>query len=282
MNNHKPSYKELEKKLAEAEALLEALRKHEIDAIIGEDNVAVVRLREVEEQLIEAKKTAEQRANDLEAFSYSVSHDLRAPLHIVKAFTQILIMEYSMHLDKTGQKYLDHINNGVNNMSAMINDMLELSKVSRLEIRKEKIDLYVLSATIITEIRLNDPQREVEVIIEKNMTAGADKKLLTLALTNLLKNGWKFTSKTPHPRIEIGVTEQGGTMVFFVRDNGAGFNMTHVKKLFGAFQRLHSEADFPGTGIGLAIVKRVIEKHGGRVWAQSEPGKGATFFFTLP
>ena len=134
---------------------------------------------------------------------------------------------------------------------------------------------------IISELRLYEPQREVNVSVSENMIVNADRKLITIAITNLIRNAWKFTSKKTHPRIEIAVAEQNGKRVFSVSDNGAGFDMQYAKKLFGAFQRLHSDTEFPGTGIGLAIVKRVITKHGGKIWAESEPGKGATFYFTL-
>lgn len=282
MNDRQYTYEELQQKLAESEALIDALRKHEIDAIIGEKSVAVVRLREVEEQLVEARRTAEERANELEAFSYSVSHDLRAPLLLIKGFSDILLEDYTASLDDTGRGYLKQIITGINKMTALIDDMLELSRISRHDLHKETVDLHRIALEIITEIRQHEPHRDVDIVINNNMTVRADRKLITIALANLIRNAWKFTSKTHHARIEISRTRQNGMTVFYIRDNGAGFDMNQSEKLFGAFQRLHPETEFPGTGVGLAIVKRVIAKHEGRIWPESSPGHGATFYFFIP
>ncbi len=281
MDERKPTYEELQRQLAEANSLVEALHNHEIDAIIGEKSVAVVRLREVEEQLEHARKIAEERARELEAFSYSVSHDLRAPLRAIAGFSTILSEKHADRLDASALVYLNRIVAGVEKMSALIEDILTLSKVSRHELFKKEIRLDHLAREIVTEIHREEPQRKVEIVIAENMRVSADLNLFSIALTNLIRNAWKFTSKTPDAQIEIGVTTDTGEDVFFIRDNGAGFDMKHGERLFMAFQRLHSEADFPGIGIGLAVVKRVIAKHGGRVWAYSEPGIGSTFYFTI-
>ncbi|MBM9603463.1 sensor histidine kinase [Desulfopila inferna] len=281
MDERKPTYEELQRQLAEANSLVEALRNHEIDAIIGEKSVAVVRLREVEEQLEHARKIAEERARELEFFSYSVSHDLRAPLRAIAGFSTILSEKHADRLDASALAYLNRIVAGVEKMSALIEDILTLSKVSRHELSKKEIRLDHLAWEIVTEIQREEPQRKVEIVIAENMRVSADLNLFSIALTNLIRNAWKFTSKTPDPQIEIGGTIDTGENVFFIRDNGAGFDMKHGERLFMAFQRLHSEADFPGIGIGLAVVKRVIAKPGGRVWAYSEPGIGSTFYFTI-
>jgi light-regulated signal transduction histidine kinase (bacteriophytochrome) len=282
MNDRHYTYEQLQQKLADSEALIEALRKHEVDAIVGENSVAVVRLREVEEQLVEARRTAEERAGELEAFSYSVSHDLRAPLRAIKGFAGFLSEDYSAVLDETGRDYLKRIDTGIDKMTGLIDDMLELSKVSRHELHREEFDLCCLARDITSELSEYEPQRKVHITICEEMKVRADRKLMTIALTNLIRNAWKFTSKKPDACIEIGITETEEGKALFIRDNGAGFDMKHMQKMFGAFQRLHSENEFPGTGVGLAIVKRVISKHGGKVWAEGEPGKGATFYFIIP
>ncbi len=218
---------------------------------------------------------------ELQAFSYSISHDLRTPLATMKGFTSILIEDYNDKLDQNGRDYLVHIIKSTDQMSRLIEDMLSLSKISRKEMIIQKVDLSALSIVIIDELRNSQPYRQVDISIQSNILARGDEKLLKIGLTNLLSNAWKYTSKTLRPRIEVGQFIKGTETVFFVRDNGAGFPLKHLSKLFKPFQRLHAEQEFTGTGIGLAIVQRVISRHGGRIWAEGEVGKGATFFFTL-
>jgi signal transduction histidine kinase len=218
---------------------------------------------------------------ELQAFSYSVSHDLRAPLHTMKGFISFLIEDYKDKFDETGREYLNLIVKNADKMARLIDDMLSLAKISRKDMVTQDINLSALSMTIIDEIKKSQPDRQVEISIQSNLLARGDEQLLKIALTNLLSNAWKYTTKAQRPRIEVGRFVKDSETVFFVRDNGAGFPMEHLSKLFKPFQRLHSDKEFSGTGIGLAIVQRVISRHGGRIWAEGEVGKGATFFFTL-
>lgn len=218
---------------------------------------------------------------ELQAFSYSVSHDLRAPLRTMKGFVSLLLEEYKNKLDDTGRDYLVRIEKNADQMNRLIEDMLSLSKISRKDMVMQDIDLSTLSIAIIDELKKSQPQRQVEISIQSNIHARGDEQLLKIALTNLLSNAWKYTSKALRPRIELGKLVKDSETVFFVRDNGAGFPMEHINKLFKPFQRLHSDKEFTGTGIGLAIVHQVISRHGGRIWAEGEVGKGATFYFTL-
>lgn len=218
---------------------------------------------------------------ELQAFSYSISHDLRAPLLIMKGFISILLEDYKNELDETGQDYLTRIIKSADQMSRLIDDMLSLSKISRKDMIMQNIDLSALSMAIVDELQKTQPHRQADISIQSNLLARGDEQLLKIALTNLLSNAWKYTSKSLRPRIELGQFVNDSKTVFFIRDNGAGFPMEHLSKLFQPFQRLHTEKEFTGTGIGLAIVQRVISRHGGRIWAEGEVGKGATFYFTL-
>jgi two-component system CheB/CheR fusion protein len=218
---------------------------------------------------------------ELEAFIYSISHDLRAPIRSMSGFARILVEDYAGILDKQGLDYLARIHRGSEKMTHLIDDLLHLSRVSRQDMEKTEVDLSLIAASIISDMRETDPERSVEVSIEKDLTSQADRRLIELVLSNLLGNAWKFTSKTENPRIEFGAFEQEGKTVYFIRDNGAGFDPNYVDKLFRPFHRLHSEIEFEGTGIGLTIVDRIIRRHGGTVWAESDIGKGATVYFTL-
>jgi two-component system, NtrC family, sensor kinase len=224
----------------------------------------------------------ERKNRELEAFSYSVSHDLRAPLRSINGFSSALLEDYGGVLDEKGQDYLRRVRAATQRMGELIDDLLNLSKVARAELRRQPVDLSALARTVTAALQESTPGRQVEVIIPEGVAADADRRLLQVVLENLLGNAWKFTANTAHPRIEFGAREQDGVLTYFVQDNGAGFDMNYVKKLFAPFQRLHSEAKFPGTGIGLATVHRVIERHGGRVWAQGAVDQGATLFWTLP
>ena len=228
-------------------------------------------------------RTAQLEAfnNELEAFSYSVSHDLRAPLRAIDGFSQILLEDYEDKLDEEGRLYLRRTKNASQRMGHLIDDLLNLSRMTRSEMRRESVDLSALVKGVVEDLMGTSPEHEVDVIVEEGLVANGDESLLRVALENLLGNAWKFTRDQPRPRIEFGILDHEDTPVYFVRDNGVGFDMAYADKLFGAFQRLHSTGEFEGTGIGLATVQRIIHRHGGRVWAEGNIGSGATFFFTL-
>ncbi|MFL5812540.1 MAG: PAS domain S-box protein [Bdellovibrionia bacterium] len=218
---------------------------------------------------------------ELEAFSYAVSHDLRAPLRGVDGFSQALMEDYGDRLDEEGKDYLKRVRAGVQRMGKLIDDLLNLSRLTRGQMRIGDLDLSKMAREIIEELRERDPSRKVDVKIQEGLVSRGDSGLLGAALENLLSNAWKFSSKNPQARIEFGATELNGELVYFVRDNGAGFDMAYADKLFGAFQRLHHADDFQGTGVGLATVRRVIHRHGGRIWVDAKEGQGATFYFTI-
>jgi|GEM_PF-2518726 len=230
-------------------------------------------------RLYEEKSRANQ---ELESFSYSVSHDLRAPIRAINGFTHILLDEYSAGLDPDALKYLRRVGDAGLRMGELIDDILRLSRVTRSEIRRVPVDLSLLAQSVTADIQNAFKERQVEVVIAPGLKVNADSNLMRILLENLLGNAWKFTNKHPAARIELGVTERDNLVTFFVRDDGAGFDMTYVNKLFGAFQRLHDAADFEGTGIGLATVQRIVHRHGGKVWAEGAVEQGATFYFTLP
>jgi two-component system sensor histidine kinase/response regulator len=217
---------------------------------------------------------------ELEAFNYSVSHDLRAPLRPLDGFSLALIQDYGDALDDTGRDYLNRIRAAAQRMSQLIDDMLRLSQIGRAEVRMKTVSLSAMASAIIEELRRDEPTRVVE-LVTGDLTVRADAQLMRIALENLLRNAWKFTRKNAAARIELGARQEGGEMVYFVRDDGAGFDLTFAKRLFQPFQRFHGHDEFQGTGIGLAIVERVIRHHGGRIWAESTPENGATFFFSL-
>jgi PAS domain S-box-containing protein len=230
-----------------------------------------------------AERTAQLEAvnKELESFSYSVSHDLRAPLRAMSGFSQALLAKYPDRLDDIGKDYLQRVRAASQRMAELIEDLLKLSRITRSDMRKEPLDLTVLVQSIAEEFRGSEPKRKATFLIQDRLKAEGDPRLLRIALENLLGNAWKFTSKHPKATIEFGQIEQEGRPVYFVRDDGAGFDMTYAAKLFGAFQRLHSQSEFEGTGIGLATVQRIIYRHGGKVWAEGAVEKGATFYFTL-
>jgi signal transduction histidine kinase len=230
------------------------------------------------------EKTAELAATnrDLEAFSYSVSHDLRAPLRSIDGFSRVLQEDYAERLDQTGREHTDRIRRATQRMNDLIDDLLSLAKVSRADLRLAEINLGTLAHEIADTLRERAPDRKAQFVISEPIQAKVDSRLMRIALDNLLGNAWKFTSNKSPAEIEIGQRVVDGEPACYVRDNGAGFDMAYAGKLFQAFQRFHDAREFPGTGIGLAIVHRIVTKHGGRIWAESEPGKGTTFYFTLP
>jgi len=234
--------------------------------------------KELLEKQYEKEKELRQ---ELESFSYSISHDLRAPLRALDGFSETVLLDYKDKLDAQGQDYLNRIREASQTMSQLINDMLKLSRIIRAAIQQEMVDISELVKSIAIELQESQPGRKVKFVIAPDILVAGDPGLLDICLKNLLENAWKYTSKNPNALIEFGKTQQNGEKVFFVRDNGIGFDMTYSDKLFQPFQRLHTDREYLGTGIGLAIVKRVIRRHGGRIWAESEIGKGTTFYFTI-
>ena len=219
---------------------------------------------------------------ELEAFSYSVSHDLRAPLRAIDGFSQALLEDYADLLDDQARDHLNRVRGATQRMGLLIDDMLTLSRVTRVEMWRKTVDLSALAADVLGELQKSEPGRKVDWRIESGLIAQGDAQLLRVALVNLLGNAWKFTGKTVNAKIEFGAMRNADDATeFFVRDNGAGFDMAYAGRLFGAFQRLHLTSEFPGTGIGLATVQRIVHRHGGRVWAEGAVGKGATFYFSL-
>ena len=231
-----------------------------------------------------SQRTAQMEAanKELEAFAYSVSHDLRAPLRGIDGFSQALMEDYGDKLDEEGRHYLSRVRAGTQRMGLLIDDLLRLSRVSRAQMDRGPVDLTAAAKAVISELRQQDPARQVSAKVQEGLKTTGDGHLLKIALDNLIGNAWKYSGKAEAARIEVGTAEADGVHAFFVKDNGAGFDMAYAHKLFGVFQRLHSAEEFPGTGIGLATVARIIHRHGGRIWAKGEPGKGATFYFTLP
>jgi DNA-binding response OmpR family regulator len=224
----------------------------------------------------------ERKNSELEAFSYSVSHDLRAPLRSIDGFSQLLLQDVAGKLDDKGEDYLRRVCESAQRMGEIIDDLLSLSRVGLAELRRDRIDLSSIARDVFAELGKQHPGRQVELRIAENLPAEADSGLMRVAFDNLLGNAWKFTTKVSSGQIEIGSEQKQGGTVFFVRDNGAGFDMSYAENLFRPFQRLHNESEFPGTGIGLATVHRIIERHGGRIWAEGAVDQGATFYFTIP
>lgn len=260
--------------------LYEQLEKELEDRKSAEQAVRDLNAR-LEERVMQRTADLQAANKELEAFSYSVSHDLRAPLRALDGFSRILMDDFRDGIPAEGHTYLAHIRTAAVQMSQLIDDILRLSRITRSEIHFNPLNLSNLASSIIADLKTREPGRQVQVTVREDMSALGDERLLRVAMENMLSNAWKFTSKTQRARITVGKLRKGGQDVYYVRDNGVGFNMDYADKLFGAFQRLHTSDEFPGTGIGLAIVQRVIHKHGGRIWAESQQGQGATFFFTI-
>lgn len=232
--------------------------------------------------LEKANLSLAQSNKELETFSYSVSHDLRAPLRAIDGFSQALLEDFGPQLSEEGQRYLSRIRLATQRMAALIDDILKLSRISRADLNLQKVDLHEVANAVYADLIEREPkQRQVEMIIADSMTALADPVLIKIVFDNLIGNALKYTSKHPKAKIEIGQMTKDNENVFFIKDDGAGFDMAYAEKLFGAFQRLHRDSDFPGNGIGLATVMRIIHRHKGQIWAESEIEKGATFYFTL-
>jgi len=237
--------------------------------------------RKAEQELLRRSAELETANQELESFSYSVSHDLRAPLRGIDGFSQALQEDYASVLDATAKNYLARIRAGTRRMGVLIDDLLNLARVTRAEMHRQTIDLTRMAGDIAKELQAAEPERQVVIKVSKGLAADGDYRLIRVALQNLLGNAWKFTSKRPDPQIEFGLLRSNGGKAYFVRDNGAGFDQAYAARLFGAFQRLHSMDEFPGTGIGLATVHRIVHRHGGKVWAEGAVNQGATIYFTL-
>jgi signal transduction histidine kinase len=234
------------------------------------------------EQRVAARTADLETSNrELEAFSYSVSHDLRAPLRAIDGFSKALLEDCGDTLGETGARHLDRVRNATRQMGLLIDDLLNLARLSRTEMLREPVDLGAVGREIAASLAQGQPERQVSFVISPDLTAEGDSQLLRVVLDNLLRNAWKFTSKHPTGRIEVGQTGSNGGRAFFVADDGAGFDMAHADLLFAPFQRLHRQSDFEGTGVGLATVQRIIHRHGGRLWAEGAVENGATFYFTL-
>ena len=251
--------------------------------MIGTATIArdITERKKLERELVKTRDAAEAANKELEAFSYSVSHDLRTPLRSIEGFSQALLEDYQDKLDDTAKSYLDRVRKATQHIGRLIDDMLKLSRLTRAEFHHESVDLSTMVRAISEELQQNNPDRTVDVIIREGIFVNGDPTLLKIALENLVNNAWKFTSREARPQFEFGTTVKEWKTACFIRDNGVGFDMAYGNKLFGAFQRLHTSSEFPGTGIGLATVQRIINRHGGQVWAEGEVGKGATFYFTI-
>jgi PAS domain S-box-containing protein len=247
-------------------------------ADVTERRKAETALRDLNETL--EQKVAE-RTRELEAFSYSVAHDLRSPLRAIDGFSQLVLSDNVDKLDPASVGNLRRVRAAAQRLGELIDDLLELALISRTELNKQQVDLTLMAREVMASIQGSQPERDAVFLVEENVTAQADLFLARILLENLLGNAWKYTGKTASARIEFGRTEHNGETAYFVRDNGVGFDMTYADKLFKPFQRLHHRDDFEGSGIGLSIVQRIVSRHGGRVWAEGQPGAGTTFYFTF-
>jgi hypothetical protein len=238
-------------------------------------------IERLNDDLLARNENLEFANKELESFIYSVSHDLRAPLRHISGFADLMMKNVADKLDEKDKRYLSRIHDGTEKMSRLIDDLLNLSRISKQEIQRTEVNISEIAASIVAELREAHPDRSVEVEIKEGLTANADSRLIEVLLSNLLGNAWKFTAETERASIEFGTVEQKGKIIYYMRDNGAGFDQQYAGRMFWPFHRLHSEAAFEGTGIGLALVDRVIRLHGGNVWAEGIEGKGATIYFSL-
>jgi light-regulated signal transduction histidine kinase (bacteriophytochrome) len=252
-----------------------------VPAVLKSKVAVFVQLKRQSELLEQKNIELNAMIQELEAFSYTVAHDLRAPLARIDGFSQALLELQNDRLDEEGRRYLHRVRAGTQRMCRLVDDLLMLSQVTRMEMRRESVDLTALARAIGSDLRQREPAREIELVLQPDVVVLGDQPLLQAALFNLLDNAWKFTGKHPKARIEFGQKDQDGDTVYFVRDDGVGFDMASSSRLFEAFQRLHSTSEFPGSGVGLATVSRIVKRHGGRLWAEASPEKGATFYFSL-
>jgi signal transduction histidine kinase len=257
------------------------VEKRKVERVNVDLRKEIAERKRAEEELRRAKASVEDANKELEAFSYSVSHDLRAPLRGIDGFSQALLEDYADRIDAAGFRYLKHIRTAAQEMGQLIEGLLNLSRVTRAELHRDFVDLSELARSVLERLASMQPGREVESFVQPGLVAQGDLRLLDIVLTNLLGNAWKFTSRRATARIEFAAKDSAQHPVYFVRDNGAGFDPAYVGQLFGVFQRLHTTDEFEGTGIGLATVQRIIRRHGGQVWAEGQVDGGATFYFTL-
>ncbi len=250
------------------------------DRIKAENEVRELNLT-LEQRVARRTRELEEANKDLESFAYSVSHDLRAPLRAIEGFSSLLYEESSSRLEVNSLHYIDRINKNVKKMSLLIDDLLRLSRISRQSMKNSTVDLSAMAREIVEELESQNPERKVAVFVQDGVSALCDRALIEQVIFNLLSNAWKFTAPAKEPSIRFEVSEIGPEKIFSISDNGIGFDMTYADKLFGPFQRLHAEKEYEGSGIGLSIVRRIIARHGGRIWTHAEPHKGATFYFTL-
>lgn len=262
-------------------ALAQAALFDELQQEVVERQQAEAIVKQLNQDLEQRNSELTAINKELESFSYSVSHDLRAPLRSIDGFSQALLEDYFDQLDSTAQDYLHRIRNATQRMGDLIDALLSLSRVMRSELHLESVNLSTMARSISAELQQHNPDRQVDFIIQDNLVVQGDSRLLRVMLQNLFENAWKFTADRLRAAIEFGSLSQEGNKIYFVRDNGAGFDMAYANKLFGAFQRLHRIDEFPGTGIGLATVQRILHRHGGRVWAEGTVGQGATFYFVV-
>jgi light-regulated signal transduction histidine kinase (bacteriophytochrome) len=271
---------ELEQRVADRTAQL--LRANqELSQEVAERKRAEEEVRKLNQDLAQRAALLEEANHELEAFSYSVSHDLRTPLRSISGFSHVLLKDYADRLDVEGKEYLRNVIDSAERMGRLIDSLLNLSRVSRADLQRKRVCLSAVVHAIAARLQAAEPARRVDFQIQEELFEQADPHLLAAALENLIGNAWKFTSKRAVARIEFGMEPGKDPAVYFVRDNGAGFNPAYAEKLFGVFQRLHSIEEFEGTGIGLATVQRIVRRHGGRVWAAGDLDRGATFYFTL-
>jgi PAS domain S-box-containing protein len=256
------------------------LNARQIEQGMGKERVILLAIEDITARK-EIEVGLEQANKEMEAFAYSVSHDLRAPLRGIDGWSQALLEDYKDKLDEQGQQYLNRVRSETQRMGELIDDLLMFSRQTRSKMEWQQVDMTAMAQNIISRLQQQNPALRVDFVIQPGLTAQGDSRMLEIALVNLLDNAVKFSSKNADSRIEFGQVEQEGSKAFFVRDNGVGFDMAYANKLFGVFQRLHSSSEFPGTGIGLATVQRIINRHGGRIWAEAQVNQGATFYFTL-
>jgi signal transduction histidine kinase len=270
----------VDQKTAELRAAVESMEHEVQERKVAEDEIR--RLNHLLEIRVDERTRQLEASNqELESFSYSVSHDLRAPLRSIDGFSRILLGTCSVKLDEEERMLFQRVLAATTRMNTLIDDLLNLARVTRTAMHAGTVDLSQLAKRIAAELQGDHPESHATFVIEPGLTANGDSNLVEVALHNLLENAWKFSSQSPEPRVEFGSTSIGEERVLFVKDNGAGFNPLYKDKLFTPFQRLHRQEEFPGTGIGLATVSRIVHRHGGWISAESEPGQGATFFFTL-
>lgn len=260
-----------------AEKTSDAETGHMVEAI----NAMMAEVQRRDQDLANSNFRLETANQELESFSYSVSHDLRTPLRALDGFSQALLEDYDDVLREEGKHYLNRIRVASQRMGVLIDDLLKLSRVSRYDLNLDLVNLSEMAQQVVDELQATEPSRQVDFVIAPDVTSRCDKRMLKIALDNLFHNAWKYSSKQERSRIEFGVEQRGTNVVFYIKDNGVGYDMKYASKLFGAFQRLHTEEEFPGTGIGLATSRRIFRRHGGDIWGESVLGEGATFYFTL-